>query len=178
MTSFQPSLFNLLLCWVNDKHGKTQFCRSAVDDCKPAPFEGYSALLFTRFHRYTVVGNAGFQLDIMLWLNWLRPPNALRTLCRSQKPAVPWSEKPKLHLTPCGHVRWTWQFHLGNTIDWWHQQIAARFAAPALLEIEFGRHEFDWASCWSVWWLGASLEVIFERQQIENAPRRPFSESQ
>ena len=41
---------------------------------------------------------------------WLLSPNALRTLCRSQKTEIPWPEKPKLQLTPCGHVLWTWFF--------------------------------------------------------------------
>ena len=77
----------------------------------------------------------------MLWLNWLRSPNALRTLCRSQKPAFPRSEKPKLQLTPCGHVCRTWQFRtwqvqMGNTIDWWYHNIVCRWVAPLEFNLE------------------------------------------
>ena len=110
----------------------------------------------------------------------LLSPNALRTLCRSQKAAVPWPEKPKLQLTPCGHVRWTWHFYWGRrTIYWWHQHVVSILWPEPILAFVFEKHEFDWASCWSVRWLGAiGIVFLFARQQIENTSRRSFSESQ
>ena len=109
----------------------------------------------------------------------LLSPNALRTLCRSQKAAVPWPEKPKLQLTPCGHVRWTRHFYSASkTIYWWHQHVVSILWPEPILVFVFEKHEFDWASCWSVRWVGIPAQTRLARQQIENTSRRSFSESQ
>ena len=111
-------------------------------------------------------------------LIWLLSPNAvaLRTLCRSQKAVVPWPEKPKLQFTPCGYVRWTWHFHFASTtIYWWHPHIVSTLVG---LHLVLGKHEFDWASCWSVWWLGKSAQTSLAGQPVENTSRRSFSKSE
>ena len=128
-----------------------KYNRFAVDDWKPVP------------------------VDFI----WLLSPNVLRTLCRSQKAAIPWPEEPKVQLTPCGHVRWTWHFYWSKTIYWWHQHIVSRSMWLGLLLV-FGKHEFDWdsTSCWSVRWLGISAQTSLAGQQIEDTSRRSFSESE
>ena len=68
----------------------------------------YEFLWFISFFTSHVVQD--FSSTVCSNFIWLLSPHALRTLCRSQKAAVPWPEKPQLQLTPCGHVRWTWFF--------------------------------------------------------------------
>ena len=106
-----------------------------------------------------IIGNAGFQVNGMLWF---LPDCALRTLCRSRKARVPWPEKPQLQFTPWGHVRWAcFDVVEGNSIHWRHRSIESWWVAYILVgeetgfkRLAFAKHEFDRASCWSFWWFG------------------------
>ncbi len=77
-------------------------------------------------------------------------------------------------MVECGYKDWCWwRYHIIVRSPVWEAEV------ELLQEIlAFGKHEFDWAACRSIWWLGKPEGNSLAGQPVESTSRRCLSESQ